>query len=122
MGGWGSVKNPRMGIHMEKMKLSANHWERSALLGEVQSSVAVVTRNVIKKEEVIAVGMKIWQVEWVSARNLRLGMMMKMKKMTLSANHWERNVQLVDPHPAAVVVWNVIEKEEVIVVWIKKWQ
>ena len=56
-------------------------------MGEVQSSVAVVTWNVIKKEEVIAVGMKNWQVEWVSARNLRLGMKMKtkmkMKKMTL---------------------------------------
>jgi len=100
-------------------------------LGEVQRPVAVVAWNVTKKEEVIAVGKKNWQVEWVSARNQRMGMKMKMKmkmkikmkmkKMTLSANHWERNVPLVDPHPAAVVAWNVIEKEEVIVVGIKKW-
>merc|ERR1719284_1805492 len=108
--------NPR--IHMEKMKLSANHWERSALLGEVQRPVGVVTWNGTKKEEGIAVGKKNWQVEWVSARNQRMGM----KMMTLSANHWERNVPLVDPPPAAVMAWNVIEKEEVIVVGIKKWQ
>ena len=48
-------------------------------MGEVQRPVAVVAWNVTKKEEVIAVGKKNWQVEWVSARNQRMGMKMKMK-------------------------------------------
>ena len=41
---------------------------------------AVVAWNVIEKE-VIVVGIKKWQVEWVSVRNQRMGM--KMKKMKL---------------------------------------
>ena len=45
---------------------------------------AVVAWNVIEKEEVIVVGIKKWQVEWVSVRNQRMGMKMKkMKKMKL---------------------------------------
>ena len=43
---------------------------------------AVVAWNVIEKE-VIVVGIKKWQVEWVSVRNQRMGMKMKIKEMKL---------------------------------------
>ena len=44
---------------------------------------AVVAWNVKEKEEVMGVGMKKWQVEWVSVRNQRMGMKMKINNMKL---------------------------------------